>query len=85
MSDRLRIACVQMCAGPVKADNLATAERLVGEAASAGARLVVLPETWNAWGSADVLRANAEPLEDGATVAALAGWARRHGVAIVGG
>jgi len=31
MSDRLRIACVQMCAGPVKADNLTTAERLVAE------------------------------------------------------
>jgi predicted amidohydrolase len=85
MSDRLRLACVQLNAGPAKADNLATAERLVGEAAAAGAELVVLPEKWNAWGSPDVLRANAEPLEGGETVAALAGWARRHGVAIVGG
>jgi len=85
MSDRLRIACVQMCAGPVKADNLTTAERLVAEAAAAGAGLVVLPEKWNAWGSPDVLRANAEPLEGGETVTALAEWARRHGVAIVGG
>ena len=85
MSDRIRVACVQMCAGPVKADNLATAERLVAEAAQAGAELVVLPEKWNAWGGADVLRANAERLEGGESVAALAGWARRHGITIVGG
>jgi predicted amidohydrolase len=85
MSDRIRVACVQMCAGPVKADNLATAERLVAEAAQAGAELVVLPEKWNAWGGADVLRANAERLEGGESVAALAEWARRHGVTIVGG
>jgi len=85
MSDRLRVACVQLSAGPVKADNLATAERLVAEAAARGAELVVLPEKWNAWGSADVLRANAERLEDGESVSALAGWARAHAVAIVGG
>ncbi len=85
MSDRFRVACVQLSAGPVKADNLATAERLVAEAPAQGAGLVVLPEKWNAWGSAEVLRANAEPLEGGETVAALAGWARGHGVAIVGG
>jgi predicted amidohydrolase len=85
MSERIRVACVQMCAGPVKADNLATAERLVAEAAQAGAELVVLPEKWNAWGGADVLRANAERLEGGESVAALAEWARRHGVTIVGG
>lgn len=85
MSDRIRVACVQMCAGPVKADNLATAERLVAEAAQTGAELVVLPEKWNAWGGADVLRANAERLEGGESVAALAEWARRHGITIVGG
>jgi predicted amidohydrolase len=85
MSERIRVACVQLCAGPVKADNLATVERLVAEAAQAGAELVVLPEKWNAWGGADVLRANAERLEGGESVAALAGWARRHGITIVGG
>jgi predicted amidohydrolase len=85
MSDRIRVACVQLNAGPVKADNLAKAETLVTEAAAAGAELVVLPEKWNAWGSADTLRANAEPLEDGESVGALARWARSHGVAIVGG
>ena len=85
MSDRIRVACVQLNAGPAKDDNLATAERLVADAAARGAELVVLPEKWNAWGAPDVLRANAEPLEGGETVGALAAWARRHGVAIVGG
>jgi deaminated glutathione amidase len=84
MSDRLRVACVQMCAGTVKADNLATAEGLVTRAAASGADLVVLPEKWNAIGSVDTLRANAEPLE-GESVQALSGWAREHGITIVGG
>ena len=34
MADRLRVACVQLSAGADKADNLATAERLVAEAAA---------------------------------------------------
>jgi predicted amidohydrolase len=85
MADRLRVACVQLNAGAAKADNLAKAERLVAEAAAAGAELVSLPEKWNAFGSVDALRAGAEPLDGGETVEAMAGWARRHGIALVGG
>jgi predicted amidohydrolase len=85
MADRLRVACVQLNAGPVKADNLEKAERLVAEAAAAGAELVSLPEKWNAYGSVDHLRAGAEPLDGGETVEVMAGWARRHGIALVGG
>ena len=85
MADRLRVGCVQLNAGPVKADNLERAERLVAEAAATGADLVVLPEKWNAYGSTETMRAAAEPLEGGETVAALAHWARRHSVSIVGG
>jgi predicted amidohydrolase len=69
----------------VKADNLDTAERLVARAAATGADVVVLPEKWNAIGAPDVLRANAEPLDGGETVAALSDWAGRLGVTIVGG
>ena len=85
MGDRLRVACVQLKAGTVKADNLEKAERLVAKAASRGADLVLLPEKWNAFGTAETLRANAEPLEGGETIAAMAGWARRHGITLVGG
>jgi deaminated glutathione amidase len=85
MSDRLRVACVQLNAGTDKAANLEKAERLVARAASTGADVVVLPEKWNAIGSADTLRANAEPLEGGESSRAMAEWAGRHGITLVGG
>ena len=85
MADRLRVACVQLNAGAAKAENLEKAERLVAQAASTGADVVVLPEKWNAFGSAETLRANAEPLEGGESVEAMSEWARRHGITLVGG
>jgi deaminated glutathione amidase len=85
MAERLRVACVQLNSGAVKADNIEKAERLVARAASSGADLVVLPEKWNAIGSVDTLRANAEPLEGGESVGAMRGWARQHGITLVGG
>ena len=84
MADRLRVACVQLNSGTVKAGNLEKAERLVARAAATGADIVLLPEKWNAIGSADTLRANAEPLAGGESVAAMSGWARRHGITLVG-
>jgi predicted amidohydrolase len=68
-----------------KAVNLEAADRLVAQAASTGADVVVLPEKWNAIGSAEVLHAAAEPIDGGESVAAMADWARRHGIALVGG
>ena len=85
MSDRLRVACVQLNSSGVKADNIEKAERLVARAAATGADIVLLPEKWNALGSADILRANAEPLEGGETVEAMSRWAREHGITLVGG
>jgi deaminated glutathione amidase len=85
MADRLRVACVQLSSGTVKADNLEKAERLVARAAATGADIVLLPEKWNAIGSPETLRANAEPLEGGETVEAMSGWARQHGITLVGG
>ena len=85
MTDLLRVACVQLTSGPDKAANLEKAERLVARAAATGADLVALPEKWNAIGSTEVLHAAAEPLEGGESVAAMAEWARRHGITLVGG
>src|SRR6266511_2743825 len=68
-----------------KAANLETAERLVAQAASTGADVVVLPEKWNAIGDAGVYHATAEPLEGGESVAAMSEWARTHGITLVGG
>jgi predicted amidohydrolase len=85
MPERIRVACVQMTSRADKAANLETAERLVAQAASTGADIVVLPEKWNAIGDAAVYHANAEPLEGGESVAAMSEWARRHGITLIGG
>jgi predicted amidohydrolase len=85
VSDLLRIACVQLTSGPDKSANLEKAERIVARAAATGADLVALPEKWNAIGDPEVLHAAAETLEGGESVAAMAEWARRHGITLVGG
>jgi predicted amidohydrolase len=74
-----------MTSGPDKSANLEAAARLVREAATAGAELVVLPEKWNAIGPPDVLHAAAELLDAGETVDAMSAWARELGVVLVGG
>ncbi|MGA9762945.1 MAG: carbon-nitrogen hydrolase family protein [Gaiellaceae bacterium] len=85
MPDTLRIACVQLGAGADKAANLEKAERLVSRAVSLGAELIVLPEKWNLVGGSEVLHEGAETLERGESVRAMAGWAKEHGVVLVGG
>src|SRR5947199_6753558 len=83
MPNRIRVACVQMTSRTDKAANLETAERLVAQAASTGADVVVLPEKWDVIGSAALLHENAEPIEGGTSVAAMTEWARRHGMTLV--
>jgi predicted amidohydrolase len=85
MADRLRVACVQLNATQSKADNIERAEQLVARAASTGADLVLLPEKWNGIGPPDLMRSIAESIDDGETVEAMSGWARAHGITIVGG
>jgi predicted amidohydrolase len=83
--DSVRIACVQLTAGADKAANLENAQRLVARAVSLGAELVVLPEKWNLVGGPEVLHEGAETLEHGESVRAMAGWAKQHGVVLIGG
>src|SRR5437879_9583312 len=85
MADRIRVACVQLTSRDDKAANLEKAERLVARAASTGADVVVLPEKWDAIGDHDQLFAAAEALDGGPAVEAMRGWARGHGVTLVGG
>jgi predicted amidohydrolase len=81
----LAVAAVQLNAGADKQANIDRAGQLVARAAAAGARLVVLPEKWNGFGSSKILRACAEGLDDGPSVAAMGDWAREHAIHLVGG
>ena len=73
-----------MSSTPEKAENLATAERLIREAVVAGAELVALPELWSCHGLEKVYRENAEPVP-GPTTEFLGALARELGVWILGG
>jgi nitrilase len=85
-SGRLRVAACQMVSGTRVDQNLATAARLIAQAAAAGAQLVALPEYFCLMGRRDEDKveireaAGAGPLQD-----FLAAQALRHGVWLAGG
>ncbi|MBV7330550.1 carbon-nitrogen hydrolase family protein [Chloroflexi bacterium TSY] len=83
MSD-FRIAACQMNSQNDKDANLATAERLIDEAASLGAQMVGLPEMFNMLGEDQDTLNGAESLP-GPTSEFLANKARQHGMYIHGG
>jgi predicted amidohydrolase len=62
---------VQLNSGEDTDRNLATADRLVRQAAAQGAELVVLPEKWSVLGRPEAMQAGAQPL-DGECIT----WAR---------
>lgn len=78
------LAAVQMNSGPNKAQNLATAERLVRKAASRGANLVGLPENFSWMGPEDERRGAIESL-DGPSLAAMASLARTLRITLLAG
>lgn len=86
MTSRFRIAALQMISGPELAPNLATAARLIAEAAALGAQLVALPEYFpiisdNAAARLALREADGNgPIQD-----FLAESAARHGLWLVGG
>jgi len=82
----MKIAALQTVATPDLARNLATAGRLIAEAAAAGARLVALPEYFCLMGRRDDDKlAIAEHDGQGPIQDFLAGAAREHGLWLVGG
>ena len=80
----MRAAAVQLSSTPDRDRNLEAADRLTRAAAAAGAALVVLPEKWNVIGTAEHLRAGAEPL-DGPAIAWARDAARELGIDLVAG
>jgi deaminated glutathione amidase len=81
-----RIASVQMTSGPDVAANLATAGRLLEEAAAQGAVLAGLPENFSIMGRSEADKlAVSEPDGDGPIQEFLASTARRLKLWIIGG
>ncbi len=84
--DMKSIAAVQMASGPQLQANLMEAGRLVGEAAEAGAGMVVLPEMFAIMGKSDAARVQlTEDEGNGPIQDCLARLARQHKVWIVAG
>jgi len=82
----MRVACVQMCSGLDRDENLATVEKLLVQASEQGAELVVLPETFSFMGGSETeKRAMAESQQDSTVLSFLSEQAARHQMMIVGG
>ena len=81
-----KIAAVQMISGPDVMPNLATAGRLIAEAAAAGAQLVALPEYFPLIGATDADRLAAREADGAGPIQDfLAAAAQKHGLWLVGG
>jgi predicted amidohydrolase len=81
----MRAGAVQLNSTDDTARNLETADRLVRDAASDGAELVVLPEKWTIlFGTPDELTAGAQPL-DGPAMSWAGAVARELGIDLVAG
>ncbi len=81
-----RIAALQMISGPDLAPNLATAARLIAEAAAQGAQLVTLPEYFPIISDSDKARLAVREVDgNGPIQEFLAENAARHGLWLVGG
>lgn len=86
---RLLVAAVQMSSQSDLADNLRDASRHIEDAASEGARIVVLPENFAFMGPEDEKRELAESLDraeaEGPILGALAAAAAKSGVWVIAG
>jgi nitrilase len=83
---RLRAGAVQTVSGDDVAENLRASERLVAEAVSQGAQLVLLPEYFGIFGSRATAKVAARETDgDGPQQAALERMAREHRIWVIGG
>ncbi len=80
----MRASAVQLNSTDDTDRNLATADRLVRDAAARGAELVVLPEKWSVLGTSDQLAAGAQPL-DGQCISWARSIARELGIDLIAG
>lgn len=79
MADALKVSCVQHCASVDTEKNLAVIDRLIGQSADDGARLICLPEYAACYGMIDGhMEVGAEPEEHHRGLAALKDMAKRY-------
>jgi len=83
-AEGLRVACIQLNSRDDVAANVRSATELIERAAAAGARLIVLPETWNYKGSLSGIRSAGETI-DGPSTTRMKELAALHGVFILAG
>lgn len=88
----VKLACIQLAAGPSKSTNLSRAAAKVRDAAATGAKIVVLPECFNSPYGCDYFPSYAEPLlpspppeSTAPSFHALSAMARDNAVYLVGG
>ncbi len=80
------VACIQMASGPNIGANLLEAERLIQEAVSQKARLVVLPENFALMGNTETDKVEARETPGSGTIQTfLSEQSARHGIWLVGG
>lgn len=85
-ADIVKIAAVQMVSTPVVEENLATASRLIAQAAAQGAQLVLLPEYWPIMGMKEADKVGrAEQFDAGPIQRFMAQIAREHRIWLIGG
>ena len=80
------LAAIQMVSTPSVEENCQTAQKLVGTAADAGARMVLLPEYWPVMGMKDTDKiAVAESSAGGPIQQCMSTLARQYGIWLIGG
>ncbi len=84
MTEPYLAAAVQMQSGEDKRANVATAIRLVEQAAAVGAQLIALPELFNCLGRYETVAAQAETIP-GPTSDAMSALAARLGITLLAG
>jgi deaminated glutathione amidase len=81
-----RLAAIQMASGPNVSANLSEAERLIAQAAGAGAGLIVLPENFALMGLSEHDKVEIRETDGSGRIQDfLAQQAERHGIWLVGG
>jgi nitrilase len=80
-----KVAGIQMVSTPQPAQNYATAQRLVREAAQQGAKLVLLPEYWPVMGLKDTDKLALAERDGGEIQAQMARMAKDNAVWLIGG